>query len=50
MEPTALLPFIPGEPTSRRAASYFRELGFKELWDNAGYVGRFGISVQSAIE
>ena len=50
MEPTALLPFIPGGTDFAKRRELFREFGCKELWANAGYVGRFGISVQSAIE
>lgn len=39
VEPVALLPFIPGGKDFERSRALFRELGFEELWANAGYVG-----------
>jgi len=39
IEPVALLPFIPGGADFAKSREVFRELGFKELWANGGYVG-----------
>lgn len=39
IEPTALLPFIPGGSDFAASRQLFRELGAVEEWDNSGYVG-----------
>jgi hypothetical protein len=39
IEPTAILPFIPGGADFARSRALFRELGFAEEWDAGDVVG-----------
>lgn len=39
VEPTALLPFVPGGSDFEKSRELFRELGFEELWASGGYAG-----------
>jgi len=39
LEPTALVPFVPGGSDFARSRQLFQELGFHELWDGGDYVG-----------
>lgn len=38
-EPIGLLPFVPGGRDFGKSREFFKELGFKEVWENDGYVG-----------
>ena len=39
IQPTAIIPFVPGGKDFGRSRSLFRDLGFEEIWENDGYAG-----------
>lgn len=39
VQPTAILPFVPGGKDFDRSRLLFRDLGFEETWRDGGYAG-----------
>ena len=39
IQPTAIIPFVPGGKDFGRSRRLFRDLGFEEVWENGGYAG-----------
>jgi catechol 2,3-dioxygenase-like lactoylglutathione lyase family enzyme len=39
IQPTAIIPFVPGGRDFGRSRRLFRDLGFEEVWESDGYAG-----------